>query len=503
MWCWFGLWLGMLAGGLAEYSEEDFAALEAKLESPSREKRKSAVRLLAALNTEEAWELVIGALSDPEGVVADEAEFRLSSLMNVAAAERLVSRDGLRSQDERVAIRASAVFGRGELPLPLRALSRGLNSRSTEVVLEVLNTLERRGDSISDPKEIARLAKLLLTKHRSAKDASVRGMALLAAASLARTVEDRDVLRKACAKAMRDSSSTLRIAALRAGLHCDADVALAQVRESAEESDLGVRLQAARVCRQVGTREAVTLLIERLSASSHPREQWMLVSYLQQLSGLKHRADPRPWSDWRDSLPLHWVAETRSVESLTASSAQRSGANLAGLPVLSDRVVFLVDFSGSLWMKRKDGSIRKEFADRALRDALAALPESARFNVIPYTSEPHPWRPRLVKATRRNKRDAAEWFEACKERGSGDFYEAARLALQDPEVDTILSFTDGLPTGGDRCRLQLLVPSLLLRARCRGVAFDTVLVDAPRRLHSHWRALAAATHGQVHCVDVD
>ena len=141
--------------------------------------------------------------------------------------------------------------------------------------------------------------------------------------------------------------------------------------------------------------------------------------------------------------------------------------------------------------------MRKSYADVELRKALESLPDTARFNLIPYTSQPHPWKPALVRATRRNVKQAIAWFEACTERGTGDFYEAAILAMQDPEVDTILSFTDGLPTGGRRCRLDLMVPQLLRRARFRRIAFDTLLVDAPKRLHRHWQRLADESGGQL------
>jgi hypothetical protein len=35
------------------------------------------------------------------------------------------------------------------------------------------------------------------------------------------------------------------------------------------------------------------------------------------------------------------------------------------------------------------------------------------------------------------------------------------------------------------------------------VRFDAVLVDAPKGLHRHWRALAAGTGGQVVTVEAD
>jgi len=53
-----------------------------------------------------------------------------------------------------------------------------------------------------------------------------------------------------------------------------------------------------------------------------------------------------------------------------------------------------------------------------------------------------------VPASKRNVRAALKFFEDCHERGRGNFYDAALLALSDPEVDTLVVLTDGEPTGG-------------------------------------------------------
>ena len=81
-------------------------------------------------------------------------------------------------------------------------------------------------------------------------------------------------------------------------------------------------------------------------------------------------------------------------------------------------------------------------------------------------------------------------------RGKGDFFAAAELALTDPDVDTLLVFTDGVPTGGRRWKLGLMAMLLEQECRFRGVSVDSVLVDASKRVSNAWREIATRTGGR-------
>ena len=169
---------------------------------------------------------------------------------------------------------------------------------------------------------------------------------------------------------------------------------------------------------------------------------------------------------------------------------------LAGLNVVSDRVCFLIDLSGSVWQTKVGDKTRKELLDERLRAALGALPETTRFNVIPYTNDPIPWEKQLVPATKANVARATAEFEHCHQSGRGNFYDAAQLALCDPELDTLVALTDGVPTGGHRWNLDLMIELLVAQNRFRHVAFDSVLVDAPKSRAKQWATLAERTGGR-------
>lgn len=496
-----GLTLIALLGLLSTSSQTPVAEdtpgqLAELLQSTSRDKRRSAVRRLAKLNSDEAWELVVSALSDHEGVVADEAEFRLMKVRSESAIELLCGRAGLRSDIPEVAVSAASVLGSLEGELDAEHLSKGLKKRDGELRFALLSAIEERAANGRLSGRRSRIVKSTLALARSAREPSTQANALVAAARVAESPRELEDVARVLERAAKDREPSARVAALIASESWNEDMVERLLRALANDSAVCVRLQVLESAKRLANREAAAVLVEMLERETHARVRWLLVGTLQQISGLLHRADPRPWRDWLAGLEADWRGGT---ELARPASGATSNASLAGLPILSDRIVFLIDFSGSLWTKRADGTLRKSYADVELRKALESLPDTARFNLIPFTSEPHPWKPELVRATKRNVAQAIEWFEACAERGTGDFYEAALLALKDPEVDTILSFTDGLPTGGRRCRLDLMVPELLKRARFRRVAFDTLLVDAPKRLHRHWQRLADESGGQMVC----
>jgi hypothetical protein len=120
--------------------------------------------------------------------------------------------------------------------------------------------------------------------------------------------------------------------------------------------------------------------------------------------------------------------------------------SFAGLPVVSKRVTFLIDLSGSMWNVRPDGTDAQ--ADRRPEAARGARVPAAghALQPDPVHSKPIPWKETLVEATPARVREAAAWFEARRENGSGNFWDAAMLALTDPDVDTLVVLFDGAPT---------------------------------------------------------
>lgn len=481
---------GPLDGSASDRKAERaaFNALSEQLGDPQHEKRRAAVRELAELGTQPAWELLIGALADPRAEVADEAQWQLGRLEHPGLIKELFGSAGLGSRDPWVRLRVAEAFGRMPLDLDANKFLPSGTRGDLEVSRALLWSLERRaqaGRLGEPPLGLARKVEKLV---RGNADAELRADALATLAAL-----DADAARPYLERFEDDKHPRCRVAALVMGVELlEADAALDLARRMLMDEDDSVRAAAVIAIEDLGLREGLRLLVERLESEPRLRTRQRALDALQRMSGLKHRADPRPWLAWIASLPPDW----RPARGELGPSAGGTVA-FAGLPLLSDRLAFLIDFSGSLWVDREGRGPRKQAVDEALRAALPKLAEDARFLLVPYTAEPHPWREKLEPAKRSIVEKALDDFADCKERGSGNAYSAIELALAQPEVDTIVLLTDGAPTGGRRWKLDLIVELLAFELRYRPVAIDLVLVDAPSGLARRWKQIAETSGGRA------
>lgn len=473
-------------------SAQDLDSLERQLGSDDDRVRRKAVQELASLDTLEGWELVLRALRDPAPQVADEAQLALRGVDTEDELALLLGKEGVRSRVELVQLRALEALGFVELDVEASVVERALKSKSQATVRAALHSAERLAGAGFLSGDTDRITKACERLSQKGKNEELMAAAL---ACLGALQEDGGLeLGQANLGRM---SGAVRVAAL--GLVCARDPRQQQetVRRMAGSADARVRREAVRQALRSNTRFGVETLIMRLDVEQEQRLAWTIVAHLRSLSGRKGGRDPRAWKEWLETLPEQWEPGHDLTSGRAEDADAPRSASFVGLPILSDRVVFLVDFSGSLWAEREGGKTRKDVVDVELRRALEHLPEEARFNLIPYANDPKPWEDELVSASDRRIQKALEWFERSRLRGQGNFWDALMLALEDPEVDSVMVLTDGAPTGGTRWNLGLMRDLLRERNRFRHIVLDAVLVDAKSGLESRWRAMCADTGGRV------
>ena len=482
--------------------------LRAQLGDPDPARRRRAVRDLAGLGSSEAWASVVDALSDPSGEVADEAQWQLARLQDEGRWRDLFRRGGLRHEQRLVRLRVAEALGRREpadgATVDGRAILGALDRRDPELGEVLLWSIERLAWAGHLGGDLDRLSRELSRLLDRRGDSRLRAQALVGLAAL-----DRDAVLAQARSLSADRDHRVRVALLEVLSSCppsggdergESNSHRDLVRAACADEHAGVRLAACEAMAAGADRAALELLVDRLEVEPRLRVRTRCMELLQQLSGRRSKLDPRPWRRWLEGLPEDWRVARPSGP--TSPADPGGTASFAGLPVLSDRVCFLIDFSGSLWYEREGRPPRKARVDVLLREALPRLDHEARFNVIPYTGRPHPWSPRLVPARPREVAAALSDFEACRERGSGNVFDAIRLALEDEGVDRLVILTDGVPTGGDRWKLELLVPLVAQAVRFDRVAVDSVVVDARSGIQQHWQRMAEATGGRSLGVDL-
>lgn len=233
--------------------------------------------------------------------------------------------------------------------------------------------------------------------------------------------------------------------------HPQVRIVAAELRPSAEllaDRDWRVRAAAVEACRRVRTREAVGWLIGQL-----PREKgrlrWDVVQALADLTGRDLGLAADSWAAW-------WAANKEGFVPPAKGVAASSGtqASFFSIPVLSTRMVFLLDLSGSMREPSPAGGTKLDEARRGTLETIRALTPDVRFGLCglgcdadgAFTKkEEKTWgrAPRLFPAVPAAKADAERFLRGLEARGWTNLYDGLLHALSDPEVDTVYLYSDG------------------------------------------------------------
>jgi len=215
---------------------------------------------------------------------------------------------------------------------------------------------------------------------------------------------------------------------------------------------------------------AVPLLIEGLSVwidrrargTGSRRIEHELLRELERRSGRRIGLHPERWSSW-------WKVKSSGalVEPDESDPQRRTQADFFGLRPVTDRVVFVIDASGS--MTTPFGAVGNtryvEAVDQMLK-FLRELGSSARFRVVLFSSELDVWQERLQPATESNLKSAQRWLLYHQPRG-GTFLrpaieEVLRLDKQGEvdlsrlEADSVIVLCDGDTAEGPKWIRPLL-----------------------------------------------
>ena len=219
---------------------------------------------------------------------------------------------------------------------------------------------------------------------------------------------------------------------------------------------------------RAGIVELTDNIADRLE-DEHIRTRAVAHAALMEMHGKDLGWDPADWKRWwkkRTDLP-------KDIQQHPSSSV----TTYYGVKVHSDRILFIIDLSGSMafpWGAEVDKT-RIGVAKRQLLKAIDCLEDSTLFNVIVFSDKVKSWRRKgEVKANAEHKADARQWIEKTFEKPTGGTFMHAALETafaENPQVDTIFLLTDGLATDGEP-----IVPEAILASVNRWNRFRRVVV---------------------------
>jgi Mg-chelatase subunit ChlD len=175
----------------------------------------------------------------------------------------------------------------------------------------------------------------------------------------------------------------------------------------------------------------------------------------------------------------------------------REAPRYYGLPLFAQRLVFVMDTSGSM-----EGP-RLPAAQRELITALGELQESTYFGIVVFNNRVAVWKKELVPATSENRGDAIQFIANQRAAGTTASYDALEAALNF-DAEAMYFLTDGAPYGGKTDDPLKIVEFISQENSSRRMTVNALGIGvgppgSPFALFL--RALAERNHGEFRSVD--
>ena len=184
-------------------------------------------------------------------------------------------------------------------------------------------------------------------------------------------------------------------------------------------------------------------------------------------------------------------------DSVSVGGTSTGGQTISyyGIPLVSDRIAFLVDHSGS--MRARVGTDKKrtrlDAAKEQLRSVVEALGRTHRCNLIPFETGVGSLWDELRRLDNDAKKDFLDYAQKIPFAGGTNTYGALMRAFEDPDVDTVYLLTDGQPTAGELTDPDDILDAVARINRTRQVVIHCISIGLDSYL---LKELAALTGGE-------
>ena len=146
-----------------------------------------------------------------------------------------------------------------------------------------------------------------------------------------------------------------------------------------------------------------------------------------------------------------------------STDAAGNRVSFYGIETRSDRMLFVLDFSGSMTFPGSESDKERKKIDilyEEIKRTILGLPDGAKFNLVGFSSDVRVWKKGGAVRDGKTSKEAIEWIDRQKVVGSTNIYDALETAFKmmgvgasadkayAPAYDTIFFMTDGVPTSG-------------------------------------------------------
>ncbi len=446
------------------------AAARKALESPTAALRQAAIEPLKFAGTQEVFVDLFQAASKEADETVKRAMIDALLTFNDPAVRKYVQAQGLAHKDPAIRRVAVALLGRSQDKSALPVLLKALRDGDPLVRLAAVDALVELGAKEA-VKELLNLA--------GADDPALAAAAIEGLGSLEANAAE--VTPKLLAL-LKSRQPAVLLAAANALGRLHAGEALQPLIALLGHEAWQVRAGAIEALFKLRRKEAIPALIERL-AKEDGRLRNDLATVLQRLTGMKLGYDAAVWRRWWEDNKDTFVPQEEGADEI-AEAADKT--TYYGIPVVSKRVCFLLDISGSMsaaqpvpgtHLEGEKGKVtRLEVAKQELMQTVNLLGKDVLFNIVMFDDRQEPWQKTLQPADPGRKQEANTFILKQNPRGGTNIYDPLELAMRDDKVDTIFLLSDGQPGSG-----KFIQPGDILREirklnRARKVVIHTICI---------------------------
>ncbi|MCK5941535.1 MAG: VWA domain-containing protein, partial [Planctomycetes bacterium] len=210
---------------------------------------------------------------------------------------------------------------------------------------------------------------------------------------------------------------------------------------------------------------------------------------------------------WSRSNWNKWWRDNREGFALPHPNSVKGGGSTSGgqtvsyydIPLVSSRIAFVVDHSGS--MKARVGTDRKrtrlDAAKEQLRQVVSALPKKHKVNLILFESNVGSVWKEIEPLNNSNRKQLLKEVDKIPYAGGTNTFGGIELAFQDPNVDTIYLLTDGQPTPGKAVDPDEILEAVQRLNRTRQIVIHCISVGQESTLLQDLAALTGGTYKKV------
>ncbi len=208
------------------------------------------------------------------------------------------------------------------------------------------------------------------------------------------------------------------------------------------------------------------------------RARHSAVALLQKITGYKIGADAR---SWRYFFLKHRTEGTDFRHPKGDNSEESHTLSYMGIPLLGDKVIFVLDSSGSM----NSGMMETHFTrgKRAVGELvrlLPNLPQEARFNVIFFSDRVSQLSSgKLLPNEEARIQSATRWLNGNQFDGGTNLFGGLEKAFENDDVEEIILLTDGMPSVGSIQQPSRILSWVERRNRWKNVRISTIGLSAP------------------------